>query len=171
VKVFTCRHRRRNSSRLLVVVPLSAVLIAGCTVPSTREARQETAPAQKVPISASDGSWELVTSSFVGSGRIPGVPRATLSFQDGRLSAFSGCNQANAAAYHVEGRLEVVALAATRRGCPEPLTTFEARFFKLLRSQPVYRVDGDTLTLLDGEHSVRFRRITAKPAAGASSDR
>jgi heat shock protein HslJ len=65
----------------------------------------------------------------------------------------------------------VVALAATRRGCPEPLTTFEARFFKLLRSQPVYRVDGDTLTLLDGEHSVRFRRITAKPAAGASSDR
>jgi heat shock protein HslJ len=168
VKVFTCRHRRRNSSRLLVVVPLSAVLIAGCTVPSTREARQETAPAQKVPISASDGSWELVTSSFVGSGRIPGVPRATLSFQDGRLSAFSGCNRANAAAYHVEGRLEVGALAATRRGCPEPLSTFEARFFKLLRSQPVYRLDGDTLTLLDGEHSARFRRVAAGAMDGAS---
>jgi heat shock protein HslJ len=162
------RRSRHLGSSLFLVASLAAALIAGCTVPSTREAPQETAPAPKLPVSASDGSWELVTSSFVGSGRIPGVPRATLSFQDGRLSAFSGCNHANAAAYHVEGRLEVGALAATRRGCPEPLSTFEARFFKLLRSQPVYRLDGDTLTLLDGEHSARFRRVAAGAMDGAS---
>jgi heat shock protein HslJ len=96
------------------------------------------------------------------------VPRATLAFNDGRVSAFSGCNRANAAAYHTDGRLEVAALTATRRGCPEPLSTFEARFFKLLRSQPVYRVAGDTLTLLDGDHSAKFRRVVEEAAGGAS---
>ena len=158
----------RCSGRWLIAAALSTALIASCSVAPPREAPREAAPAPKLPVSASDGKWELVTSSFVGTGRIPGVPRATLSFLDGRLSAFSGCNRANAAAYHVEGRLEVEALAATRRGCPEPLSTFEARFFRLLRAQPVYRVDGDTLTLLDGEHSAKFRRIVEGSAGGAS---
>jgi heat shock protein HslJ len=165
--MFTSPSRRRNR-RLLVGATLSVALIAGCTTPPSGEALPETAPPTKVPVSASDGNWELIASTFVGAGRIPGVPRATLSFTDGRIAAFSGCNSANAAAYHVEGRLEVAALMTTRRGCPEPLSTFEARFFKMLRSQPVYRADGDSLTLLDGTHSAKFRRVVAGPAGAAS---
>jgi heat shock protein HslJ len=165
--MFTHLHCHRIH-RLLIGATLSASLIAGCTVPPPGEAPQETAPKPKVPVSAADGSWELVTSSFVGAGRIPGVPRATLLFTDGRISVFSGCNRANAAAYHAEGRLEVATLTATRRGCPEPLSTFEARFFRMLRSQPVYRPDGESLTLLDGEHSAKFRRVIANPAGAAS---
>jgi heat shock protein HslJ len=158
--------KSRRSGGLLIAAVLGASVVQGCTVAPPAEAPREAAPAPKMPVS--DGSWELVTSSFIGAGRIPGVPRATLGFKGGRLSAFSGCNRANANAYHTDGRLEVAALAATRRGCPEPLSTFEARFFKLLRSQPVYRVEGDTLTLVDGEQSAKFRRAVAGPAGGAS---
>lgn len=161
------RHSCSSSGRLLLLAALGVSVIAGCTVPPPGEAPREAAPAP-TPVPVSDGRWELVTSTFIGAGRIPGVPRATLAFKDGRVSAFSGCNSANAAAYQTNGRLEVAALTATRRGCPEPLNTFEARFFKLLRSQPVYRVDSDTLTLLDGDHSARFRRVADGPAGGAS---
>jgi heat shock protein HslJ len=108
-----------------------------------------------------DGEWELVNSTFVGTGRIPGVPRATLAFRDGRMSAFSGCNRASAAARLLDDWLEVEAMAATRRGCPEPLGTFETRFFKLLAARPVFRVDGDTLTLVAGSQNARLRRAGA----------
>lgn len=140
--------------------------LAGCTAAPTVAPPPATAPAvTKVPVSSADGKWELVTSTFIGAGRIPGVARATLAFEDGRLAAFSGCNQAQGSAFHVEGRLEVGALSTTRRGCPEPLATFETRFFKLLQSNPVYRVEDETLTLLDGQHSARFRRAAASGAS------
>ena len=144
--------------RALAGLTLAAAL-AGCAAPQTVESPRPPAPVPRIPVSASEGQWELVTSTFIGAGRIPGVPRATLIFEEGRIAAFSGCNRGSAAAYHVEGRLEVDALIATRRACAEPLSTFEARFFKLLRSQPVYRVEGDTLMLLGGEQSAKFRRL------------
>ena len=148
---------RIHLERALAGLTLAAAL-AGCAVPQTVESPGPAA-VPRIPVSASEGQWELVTSTFIGAGRIPGVPRATLIFEDGRIAAFSGCNRGSAAAYHVEGRLEVDALIATRRACAEPLSTFEARFFKLLRSQPVYRVEGDTLMLLAGEQSAKFRRL------------
>lgn len=135
--------------------------LAGCTVAPTDVPPGAPAIVKKVPVTSADGKWELVTSTFIGAGRIPGVARATLAFEDGRLAAFSGCNQAQGPAFHVEGRLEVTRLSATRRACSEPLATFETRYFKLLQATPVYRVEGETLTLLDGQHSARFRRAVA----------
>jgi len=136
---------------------LLCALIQGCvTAP-------EPAPPPREPVMAPvpDGSWELVTSTFIGAGRIPGVPRATLAFKDGQLAAFSGCNRASAAARLVDDWLEVEAMAATRRGCPEPLGTFETRFFKLLAARPVFRVDGNILTLVSGKQNARLRRAAA----------
>jgi heat shock protein HslJ len=108
-----------------------------------------------------DGNWELVTSTFIGAGRIPGVARATLAFKDGRMSAFSGCNSATAPARLVDDWLEVQAMATTRRACPEPLGTFENRFFKLLAARPVFLVEGDVLTLVSGSQNARLRRAGA----------
>lgn len=150
---------------LLALAALAFAAMAGCTTaPAPGEALREAAPAPAhVPVP--DGGWELVTSSFVGAGRIPGVPRATLAFTDGRVSAFGGCNTANATARNAAGRLEVLALTATRRSCPEPLGVFETRFFNLLQAQPVLRIESDTLTLAAGDHSARFRRVAGRPAA------
>ncbi len=113
------------------------------------------------PIPLPQGSWELVSATFAEHGRIPGAARATLAFEDGRLSAFSGCNTAAGALGGGDGRFEVKELAVTRRGCPEPLAWFESRFFKMLRSTPSYHVDGDTLAISAGSDYARFRRSPA----------
>ena len=130
---------------------LFCALVQGCVTapPPAREPLVTAVP---------DGNWELVTSTFIGAGRIPGVPRATLAFKDGRMSAFSGCNRASAAARLVDDWLEVQEMASTRRACPEPLGSFESRFFKLLGARPVFLVDGDTLTLVSGSQNARLRR-------------
>lgn len=108
-----------------------------------------------------DGEWELVTASFAESGRIPGARRATLTFKDGRISAFSGCNTASGAVQGHHGLLEVPELATTRRGCPEPLGWFEARYFGFLKGRPSYHVEGNALTLVVDNERARFRRPTA----------
>jgi len=147
---------------ILWLAALLCALIQGCvTAPPP-----EIAPPAREPVVAAvpDGNWELVTSTFIGAGRIPGVARATLAFTDGRMSAFSGCNRANAAARLVDDWLEVEALATTRRACPEPLGSFENRFFKLLGARPVFLVDGDTLTLVAGSQNARLRRAGANDA-------
>ena len=138
-------------------VALFCALIQGCVTPPP-----EPPPAREPVVAAvPDGNWELVTSTFIGAGRIPGVPRATLAFKDGRMSAFSGCNRASAAARLVDDWLEVQEMASTRQACPEPLGSFETRFFKLLGARPVFLVDGDTLTLVSGSQNARLRRAGA----------
>lgn len=156
-----CNFRRC----LLALAALALAAMQGCgTAPAPVEAPRQAAPVP-MPVTVPDGSWELIMSTFVGTGRIPGVPRATLAFTDGRVSAFGGCNTANATARNAAGRLEVLALTTTRRSCPEPLGVFETRFFNLLQAQPVFRIDSDTLTLAAGDHSARFRRVAGRPAA------
>jgi len=129
-------------------------LVAGCVTPPPPAAPPREPVVSPVP----DGDWELVASTFIGAGRIPGVPRATLAFRDGTMAAFSGCNRASASARLVDDWLEVGAMAQTRRGCPEPLGSFESRYFKLLAGRPVFLVDGDTLTLVAGSQNARLRR-------------
>ena len=163
------RNHCNLRSCLLALAALALAATHGCTpAPPPIEAPREAAPVPAPAlIPVPDGSWELITSTFVGAGRIPGVPRATLAFRDGRVFAFGGCNTANATARNADGRLEVLALTTTRRSCPEPLGAFETRFFKLLQSQPVFRIESDTLLLAAGDHSARFRRIAGRSAGNA----
>jgi heat shock protein HslJ len=151
-----CRSRSRTQHWLAALI---LALVQGCAPWPT----DTLAP----PIPIADGSWVLVTSSFIGAGRIPGVPRATLAFKDGRLAAFGGCNGASASGHTLEGRLEVTKLATTRRACPEPLSTFETRYFKLLQAQPSLHIEGDTLILSGAEHNARFRRVADRPTQAA----
>jgi len=137
-------------------------LLQGCVTPP----KPASPPRQPVVSAVPDGDWELINSTFIGTGRIPGVPRATLAFKGGTMSAYSGCNRASAAARLVDDWLEVGAMAATRRGCPEPLGSFEGRFFKLLGARPVFLIDGDTLTLVAGSENARLRRASANGRQG-----
>lgn len=118
------------------------------------------------PLPLPEGRWELLSSSFVDSGRLPGVPRATLEIRNGRIAVFSGCNHATGGATAVDGKMMIPALAATRRACPEPLGGFEGRLFKMLHAQPYFRTEAGVLTLAAGDLSVRMRRLPeAQPAA------
>jgi heat shock protein HslJ len=128
---------------------LLIVLIQGCAAPEVK----------LPPIPLPDGNWELVTATFAEHGRIPGAARATLTFSNGQLSAFSGCNTATGALGGGDGQLEVKDLAMTRRACPEPLGWFEFRYFRMLRTAPTYHVDGDVLAIGSGNDRARFRRV------------
>lgn len=131
---------------------LLAALVQGCAIAPAPEAKPD-------PIPLPWGSWELVSATFAEHGRVPGAPRATLAFENGKVSAFSGCNTATGAVSGGNGQLEVKELAVTRRGCPEPLAWFESRFFKMLRAGPIYYVDGEVLAMHVGGDRARFRRV------------
>jgi heat shock protein HslJ len=139
-------HLRRHIALLLIT------LVQGCAL----------APegAKPDPIPLPKGNWELVSATFAEHGRIPGAARATVAFENGRVSAFSGCNTASGTLAGGDGQFEVKELAVTRRGCPEPLAWFESRFFKMLRAGPSYHVDGEVLVLTLGNDRARFRRVS-----------
>lgn len=116
------------------------------------------------PIPLPEGRWEMVDSSFLEPGRLPGIARATLQIANGRIAVFSGCNSGTGAVASVDGRMVVSeTMASTRRACPEPIGGFEGRYFKLLRSRPYFRTEGNMLILATDDESLRFRRI-AEPA-------
>lgn len=118
------------------------------------------------PIPLPEGRWELLSASFTDTGRIPGVPRATLEIRGDRLAAYSGCNNGTGSVASVDGRMVVEQLAATRRACLEPLGGFEGRLFRMLRDKPYFRVENGVLTLAAGDLSARFRQLPeAGPAA------
>lgn len=137
----------RSTSHLLCALVLPG-LLASCASLDTAS----------VPEPLPEGGWELVTSNFVESGRLPGLARATLELKDGRLAAYSGCNRGLGAVTSQAGRLAVSAFDVTRRDCPEPIGSFDARYFRLLKDAPVYRVDGDTLLLIAGDYNAQFRK-------------
>ena len=121
---------------------------------------------EEPPIPLPQGKWELLSASFTDIGRIPGVPRATLEISGDRLAAFSGCNRGTSGVASVDGRMVITELAATRRACMEPLSSFETRLFKMLRDKPYFRTENGVLTLAAGDLSARFRRLPdtkAKP--------
>lgn len=123
------------------------------------------------PIPLPDGNWEMTGSSFNDSGRLPGLPRATLQIRDGRLSAHSGCNNATATVQSVDGKMTASALATTRRACPEPAGAFEGRYFRLLGNQPYFRTENNMLILSAGNDSARFRRIADKAASAPAQQK
>jgi putative lipoprotein len=134
---------------------LAALLVAGMFACVGPEALK------RDPIPLPQGRWELVSATFAERGRVPGAARATVAFENGRLSAFGGCNTATGELGGGDGQFEVKEIALTRRACPEPVAWFESRFFKVLRASPSYHVDGELLVLTLGSDVARFRRLPA----------
>jgi heat shock protein HslJ len=146
----------------------AAAVLAGCAAPEpppTVELPPTTVDAPRTLQTIGDGRWELIGSSFYAGGRLPGARRPTLEFKAGRLAAFSGCNRATGNAIEADGRMAVGRLATTRMACPEPLASFEQRFFRLIESEPLLRMEGPVLVLIAGDESARFQRSESAPGA------
>lgn len=86
--------------------------------------------------------------------------RITLDSGSTRVHGFSGCN-ALQGRYASAGReLAFSALAGTRMACAAPLMALEAAFLQTLGRATGYRIDGEELTLLDGEQALaRFEAV------------
>ena len=151
--------------RCMVIAAVAGLGACAAPPPSPEELPPTAADAPRPAQPTADGRWELIGSSFITGGRLPGARRPTLEFKDGRLAAFSGCNRATGNAVEADGRMAVGRLATTRMACPEPLASFEQRFFRLIESEPVLSIDGEELLLVAGDENARFQRAEMAPGA------
>lgn len=88
---------------------------------------------------------------------IPGDGPLTLSFADGQLSAFAGCNHGSAAADLADGRLVTTPMATTMIGCPPPLGDADGWMTRFLEAGPAWTLAGDDLTLRTDTTTVTLR--------------
>lgn len=93
------------------------------------------------------------TSWLVVDGiEIPDGVAVTAELSEDVVSGSSGCNTYRAS-YEVDGDLLRLTgpIAGTRKMCPEPQMLVESEVLLRLEQVASFRVDGDELTLLDGE--------------------
>jgi heat shock protein HslJ len=92
-------------------------------------------------------AWVLAT---LPGASVPPVDMPTLRFEAGRAQGSDGCNRYNAPYTAVDGRLQIgPSGASTLMACPEPASRLAASFNAALARVQAYRLDGQTLVLLD----------------------
>jgi heat shock protein HslJ len=87
--------------------------------------------------------------------------RLRLTFQDGEVRAYAGCNHMTGPATLDSGRLDVGALTSTLMSCGDALDEQDRWLVRFLNADPTWRLDGDDLTLSTGDTEIRLtdRRI------------
>ncbi len=107
--------------------------------------------------------WKLIALS---DGPVAMLPRQTREVRitlDGpgtRMHGFSGCNRLLGQYASSSDRLAFSALGGTRMACPAPVMALEAAVLQALSRTTGYRIDGEELTLLDGEQVLaRFEAV------------
>lgn len=126
----------------------------------------------EMPLRGTD--WQL---HRLEDGQDPAPPAAAarpvqlrLDPDSDRVSGSGGCNRLMGG-FELDGRkLRFLPLASTRMACPEPLMTFERRFFSAVELVRGWRIEGGDLMLLDADDRVLLRFVAvAPPAAGGGS--
>ncbi|WIO75203.1 YbaY family lipoprotein [Porticoccaceae bacterium LTM1] len=86
-------------------------------------------------------------------------PHLLLKIDNNIATGHGGCNTFSGS-YKTDGEtLSFSPLMATRKACVEGMDT-EAKYLKLLQSVSVYRIEGDTLTLFEGDEPVlKFKAV------------
>lgn len=123
----------------LALIVVSAALLAGCA----------TAPTSAPGLAGT--RWTIVRVD----GAAPAVPeKASLKFEDDRLSANVGCNGIGGD-YRVDGaRLIAGPLMATRMFCEGPVWQQEEAVNALLSAAPEIDRRGQTMRLVSGGHAL-----------------
>lgn len=99
--------------------------------------------------------------------------KVRISFEDDRLSASAGCNTLSAGFTIDEGALTLEGQpASTMMGCVDDLATQDGWLTSFLSDDPLAELDGDTLTLISGEVTMKMLDETvadpAKPLTGTA---
>lgn len=115
------------------------------------------APTAPTPSMASltDTRWVLQTLSGKPAGSGAGGKPADITLQgsESRAAGFAGCNQFTGSYTIGEGGLSFGSLAMTKRLCTEGMG-LERDFTRALSFTRSYRIDGDTLSLVDQNGTV-----------------
>lgn len=126
----------------LIVLLLAALVTAGCASTATAD---EASPEGRTFVSVT-----------VAGEQIPGGGPLTLSFADGQLSAYAGCNRGSGPADLADGHLSTQ-LATTMMGCPPPYADADAWMERFLAARPAWSLSADTLTLSTDAVTVTLR--------------
>jgi len=105
------------------------------------------------PARLQDTYWKLVEIGGQAVAPLPGQQREvriTLAGDGARLSGFSGCNQL-IGSYDAEGTKLRFHPTGTMMACEPPLMELEQRVHAALAGTTGYRIEGQRLTLLDGD--------------------
>lgn len=106
------------------------------------------------------------------SGTIPGGGPLELGFTDGRVNTYAGCNRGAASVDLSGGTLVTGELAMTMMACPGDRAGADEWMATLLRAQPGWTLDGETLTLRTADQVVTLldRRVAApdRPLLGTT---
>ena len=142
----------------LLCFRLLTLCLAGALSPAALAAPPE-APGGNLPLR--DTRWTLQTlegATVVGTD--PQPAQLVLHADSQRLSGFAGCNTLRGRYTQRGTQIALTALASTRMACPQ--VQQEQRFIQLLGAVTAYRIEGQVLSLLQGE-TVRIT-LAAKPA-------
>lgn len=143
--------------RSLVAVAAVALLVAACG--------GDDAPSGPA---ASDLNGRAFTSTSVSGAELVTGTHLSLSFDDGVVAAFAGCNTFTGG-FELDGDRLVVAeaLSATLMACDDPLTAQDAWVVALLGARPAVALTGDDLTLTGASITATLR---SSPAGASRLD-
>lgn len=126
---------------LVCIISFISILVIGCTSQSTPNFEGT--------------SWKLDTylSSIDHLVSPTSSTNLTLEFKDGRISGLSGCNSFFAK-YTVEGKsMSFGLIGATKMFCTNPgVMEQEQTYFMRLESVKSYKIEGNKLSLIDGNN-------------------
>lgn len=73
---------------------------------------------------------------------------------DGKLTGFAGCNNFFGSFVATDKTMQIGALGATRKACPQSIMQLETSFLQALESANAYHIDANVLTLADGKRTI-----------------
>ena len=130
-----------NRTALFALSALAAPLLAACT----------TAGAAPLPLAGT--TWSIVLID----GQKPVSSRAALTINAKSLSANAGCNGMSGDLVITPNRLKTGPIISTMMFC-DGVMAQEKAVSALLGASPLYKVEGDTLTLTAPGHSAKLAR-------------
>lgn len=100
----------------------------------------------------------------------PAAFAITAEFTEGRIAGTSGVNRYTGGYTATSaGAFEAGEIASTMMAGPEPAMAAEAAYLKLLASARGFRIEGDRLTLLDGDDTAQLIFATGPAATSTGS--
>lgn len=160
--------KQRFTLLLTTLLALALLALVACTPADNNEGSAAQIPPVAPQIDAI--RWELIETIVGGDAAVPtgdGVS-AWLQIDGEQISGSLGCNGFSSSVTRNGSELTLGPIAATLMACEEPAMQTEAAFAAALERVARYTVEGDVLTLIDGDGLpvANLRRAPDAPVGG-----
>ncbi len=158
IKAGDIRFRNVEPFRVAPLAQLEPVVIVTNLVAQTQPAASSEPLPQTVELPLLGVTWE---ATFIGETPVPPGVEVTLLIEDDmRAGGVGGCNSFFSQSTVTADTFAIGEVARTQRSCLYERNMLEQSYFDALKAAVTWRVDGDTLTLLDrtGKPAVTFER-------------